>query len=326
MEYNASTEVNAMNPKLSRLVLAVAPWLLVAGCVALPADRPAATRASTDVAPVAVSLPTPTPPARGEVTPTIPAPPRAPELRPDPAPRRPHPSSTRTGIDEVDRVIGAALDADPDSLRALVRWLITPCTTREGLGGPPKCDPGEPEGTPVEVFPIGGPEGTFVRRAGIDRLRTSVTGLYAVYRVRADAYREDYWPAGEYGVVFLRPDNSFLVALVGADGIVRVDYPAVSPTDDLSAWTGGDWVLPPAVSWPCCASCWPRAAVNSSRKEEVAHPRGMTPPQAAVCVGQPPRKTGIPLGEPDPPRAAGRVDVEILHRAPTPGPRYPSAP
>ena len=147
---------------------------------------------------------------------------------------------------QVDRVIDAMLDADRSAFRGLIRFLTAPCTTREGLGGPPKCGPGETDGTPVEAFPVGGPEGTFVRPVDIDRLLPGqMTGLYAVYRVPASAYRESYWPAGNYGVVFLRPDNSFLIARVDEAGIVRLDYPPVSSPDGLSGWIGQEMVLPP---------------------------------------------------------------------------------
>jgi hypothetical protein len=118
---------------------------------------------------------------------------------------------------------------------------------REGLGGPPKCNPGEAEGTPVEVFPVGGPgEGTFVRREHMNTLPLPpLKSLYAVYKVSPTAYRADYWPAGDYGVVFLRADNSFLVALVEPEGIVRLDYPAASTPEDLPDWIQGEWILPP---------------------------------------------------------------------------------
>ena len=101
----------------------------------------------------------------------------------------------------------------------------------------------------VEVFPVGGVEGSFARRADIDRLlQISVTGLYAVYKMPAAAHQEDYWPAGDYGVVFLRPDNSFLIAFVNPNGIVRLDnLPPVDVPDHLLRWTGGKMVLPPVA-------------------------------------------------------------------------------
>jgi hypothetical protein len=265
-----------MHRMFSRFVPACMYLLLVAGCVAVPTDprveagvTPAlpvrTTTASGSSGPASrppdsqitivpfptaiVALPTATPPAQGEVLPTLFVTPRAPEPRPTAGPLRPHASSARTGIAEVDRAIDGVLNADRDSLRALVHFLTTPCTNRQGLGGPPKCNPGETEGTPVEVFPVGGVEGSFARRVDIDRLlQISVTGLYAVYEAPAAAYQEDYWPAGDYGVAFLRPDNSFLIAIVGPNGIVRLDnLPPVGVPDDLSRWMGGKMVLPPVA-------------------------------------------------------------------------------
>src|SRR5215208_5097270 len=63
-----------------------------------------------------------------------------------------HPLTARTGIKEIDRVLDAI--GDTSKLRSLVQLTATRCTKQEGLGGPPKCLPGEGEGTPVEVLPF----------------------------------------------------------------------------------------------------------------------------------------------------------------------------
>jgi hypothetical protein len=56
----------------------------------------------------------------------------------------------------------------------------------------------------VEVFPILGSEGTFVTREQIaGAFPEGDYSLYAVYRVAEDAEAYDYWPAGDYGVVFI---------------------------------------------------------------------------------------------------------------------------
>lgn len=195
--------------------------LLMAACVPLPAERPN---------PTATVMPT-----------------AAPVAQPTLSVFALHPPSTRTGIAEVDRVIEGMLGGSVETQRGLLLPLSFPCTTREGLGGPPKCNPGESEGTTVQAFPLGGPEGSFLRVGEIDRiLPLQVAGLYAVYKVPADAYRADYWPAGEYGVAFLRSDRTLLIALVTADGIVRLDW-ASSPAV-LAQQMGGEFVLAPAGS------------------------------------------------------------------------------
>jgi hypothetical protein len=90
--------------------------------------------------------------------------------------------------------------------RALVQYISVGCTTADGLGGPPKCLPGEAEGTLVEVFPVGEAEGTFVRPEEIDGTLEllSVEGLYAVYQPVPGVDPVEYWPIGEYALIFER--------------------------------------------------------------------------------------------------------------------------
>jgi hypothetical protein len=157
-----------------------------------------------------------------------------------------HPLDTRTGIASVDAVIEAVLAKDLSAKRALIRYVTTPCTTALGMGGPPKCQAGESDGTVVEVFPILGQEGEFLRREAIDsRLDFAVQGLYAVYRIRGDAYQEAYWPAGEYGVVFLdRREGLPITAHVSEGGMVRLDLQRW-PGAVLVARDAGELLLPP---------------------------------------------------------------------------------
>jgi len=68
--------------------------------------------------------------------------------------------------------------------------------------------------------------------------------------------------------------------------------------------------------------CWP---IVTPRERSTIHRWRMTPPQAAVYVGQPLRKTDI-LQELDHSRTAGRVEVEILRRASRRKQESPSAP
>jgi hypothetical protein len=167
---------------------------------------------------------------------------------PTPAPIKVLPPTTRTGIQEIDDVIAAALAHDLAALRQLIRYTLTGCTKAEGLGGPPKCEPGEAEGTRVEVFPILGSEGGFVRRSSIDRvLPLNLKGLYGVYRVPANAYREVYWPSGRYGLVLIRDDESAMTLLVEDGGIVRIVH-HLQPLETALAHDVGDWLLPPATS------------------------------------------------------------------------------
>lgn len=139
--------------------------------------------------------------------------------------------TTPTGIPEVDQVIDAALEGDPENLMPLIAFTSTQCTHADGLGGPPKCRNGESEGSPVEVLPFLGTEGHFTRKEemaswpGLEASR-----LHAVYRVSDQAYSEPNYPAGEYAVVLLGKDGVSNVTLqVRAGNIVRVDWGPETP-------------------------------------------------------------------------------------------------
>lgn len=144
-----------------------------------------------------------------------------------PATRGPgyYPLSTRTGNADVDAVIAAVESGDPRQLQDLIRFTPIPCTKAEGLGGPPKCEAGEAEGTAHEVLPILGPEGHFMREADLAGFPgISVIGIHAVYKLSDSAYSEEAYPAGEYAVAFIGGENQPDVVLHIRGGIVRIDY------------------------------------------------------------------------------------------------------
>lgn len=136
-----------------------------------------------------------------------------------------YPLSTRTSNADVDAVIAAIESGDPRQLQDLIRFTPIPCTKSEGLGGPPKCEAGEAEGTAHEVLPILGPEGHFMREADLAGFPgISVIGIHAVYKLSDSAYSEEAYPAGEYAVAFTGGENQPDVVLHIRGGIVRIDY------------------------------------------------------------------------------------------------------
>ncbi len=151
------------------------------------------------------------------------------------APSPTPPSPDRTGIASVDRVIDVVESGDVEAQRSLLHFAAFPCTTTEGFGGPPKCLPGEPEGTPVEALPILGAEGGHMRKSEIDTWTgVGAARLYAVYTVPATTYADAYYPVGEYSIAFFMPDwDSTVVFQVGSQGIVRVDYRFESPSEEI---------------------------------------------------------------------------------------------
>jgi hypothetical protein len=165
-----------------------------------------------------------------------------------------HPAGARTGIAQVDAVVDAFLGSSLDARRRLVRFLTTPCTTTRGLGGPPKCASGQADGTPVEVFPYQTGEGGYATRATIEGALTfDVTGLYGVYRVPPPAVRHDYYPAGDYAIVFTRDPGRWSRVTPVLQVIVHVENGAVVALDCtpyVADWppfeaAAAQWVLPP---------------------------------------------------------------------------------
>jgi hypothetical protein len=93
----------------------------------------------------------------------------------------PAPSSTpvaqrRTGIPELDAVIGAVLSHDKEKILQLVGYTLVPCEIKpQGLGAPPECRADEPEGTAVNVFPVAQCEGYYVRPEDMEQVIGSLS-------------------------------------------------------------------------------------------------------------------------------------------------------
>lgn len=156
-----------------------------------------------------------------------------------------HDAGTRTGLEDVDRIIDVTLAGDIDRLRDALTFITVGCTHEQGLGGPPKCRDGEREGCNVDVFPFFGPEGHFLRKdkrdtwSGVD-----VAGLYAVYRVSEAVFSDTYYPAGEVGIIFVGGRGEHIALHVTDGGVVRIDFVGESPLGKLER-EAREIVLPP---------------------------------------------------------------------------------
>lgn len=159
-----------------------------------------------------------------------------------------YPADTRTGIKEIDDVIDIIMNQDVEARLDLVQFIATACTTTSGLGGPPNCESEEANGTIVDAFPVSNGEGHFVRPGNIpDTFDFTVRGLFAVYTVPEDAYRTDYWPAGEYGIVFTSEDGGYphaITVLVEDAQIVRLEFIPDWPPFDLVREKSDEFILP----------------------------------------------------------------------------------
>lgn len=148
-------------------------------------------------------------------------------------------TSPRTGIAELDNIIEVALGGDVDELRSLIQFTQTYCTYAEGLGGPPKCLSGQAEGTPVEVLPFLGSEGSFIRKDNMhDWDGVQVASLYAVYEVSDSVFTDESYPRGEYAIVFIADgeQSSGITLQVRQGRIVRIDYGFTSPPEISESW------------------------------------------------------------------------------------------
>ena len=136
-----------------------------------------------------------------------------------------YPLDTTTGNPEIDPVLAAVASGDPEELHALIDYTSAPCTTADGLGGPPKCREGEAEGTMLEVLPSISSEGGHIRKEEISSWQgVDASALYAIYKVADTALNEEYYPPGEYIIFYVPKENEPGIALHIADGgIVRVD-------------------------------------------------------------------------------------------------------
>lgn len=141
-------------------------------------------------------------------------------------PEGPYPLTTRTGEEEIDAVLEGVASGKVKDLHALLQFNRVECTRQDGLGGPPKCEEGEAEGTVVEVLPFLGGEGSFLRKKDLENWKgIDVSGIYAIYEVSPEVYSDDYYPAGEQTILLASSRDDQPVALRLRDGkIVRIDY------------------------------------------------------------------------------------------------------
>ena len=129
-------------------------------------------------------------------------------------------------MEEIDVVINAVDSGDPQELQKFFVFIKTTCMTVNALGGPPPCREGEAEGTPVEVMPFLESEGSFLRKDEIQNwIGLDSIGIYAVYEVSDTVVSDENFPAGDYAIALVSPENKPSVILqVNVDGIVRIDY------------------------------------------------------------------------------------------------------
>ncbi|MDX1436076.1 MAG: hypothetical protein R3335_04655 [Anaerolineales bacterium] len=155
-------------------------------------------------------------------------------------------------LEEAKAIALAMLGGSITNVIEYVELVKIPCTTSDGLGGPPQCAEGEPEGTEVAVFPSGGAEGSFVRQEDLEEslaFNLTLKKLYAVYKVTPSPYLESYFPPGEIALLFERELNDFpipITALIQNGKLVGLNFGiGVSPEDILKGIPVADILVAP---------------------------------------------------------------------------------
>jgi hypothetical protein len=142
----------------------------------------------------------------------------------------PQPTATATPTaGGIDAIVAAARANDATALEALVVYAPVPCTTDVmGVGGPPPCEPGEADGTPVDVVFATTCEGYYARESALNfnEIAFGVFGsgdaLYGLYEIdpASQLARIEEWSAARYAVVMNRigpADQNFAYVII-SDG------------------------------------------------------------------------------------------------------------
>jgi hypothetical protein len=91
----------------------------------------------------------------------------------------------RSGINVIDAFLDALATENVGAMLALVSYQEMGCILEaEGIGGPPICEEGEPEGTVLQVLLAASCEGYFMRRENVEQAFINLVGRdWAVYSV-----------------------------------------------------------------------------------------------------------------------------------------------
>ncbi|MEO8540748.1 MAG: hypothetical protein ABI577_13495 [bacterium] len=164
----------------------------------------------------------------------------------------PTPSATqipRAGVAIVDRFIGAMLTADATELPALVDYHDVACEVSPmGIGAPPPCPPGVPDGTPIRLISGSSCEGYFITapEAGEQLMSAAQRGV--------SVFSASRLPGGGYAVILTPPgggtSQSAAQAIMGAvyrlseRGVVSIAHPC-GPSARTTSLQYPDYLIQP---------------------------------------------------------------------------------
>lgn len=227
-----------MKTRIRPLTSALGLVLLSAALLGCSRSQPAATATPTaTAATTATATPTPSP-------------------SPTPTPALPMATTGSQIPPVVGQVISAVTSRQAGPLERLVQYQDVACTTAQGAGGPPKCGPGEANGTVVRRFATGACEGEWTADAApvLSQIVTAVGGLYGVATLtKPQPDPEPYWPKGDVVVMFRGggnggPGGYFILT---GDKIVRAhilcDRGAGSEQSTIKALGGATFLIAPTA-------------------------------------------------------------------------------
>ena len=155
----------------------------------------------------------------------------------------------------IDMVTGGRLD----DLERAVRLTAVPCGPQQGAGSPPPCPPGQPNGTPVDIFPVVTCQAELRPRAAVRptlaELLPTIIRLTAVYRAPAASLH--FLPVtpvpGDHVAVFSRqlpgqPNLGVGVVVEGSEVVGLVFRCGASPGEIVPSGTEPVFVPSTSVS------------------------------------------------------------------------------
>src|SRR5688572_26490320 len=183
------------------------------------------------------------------------------------------PTIPASGVPIVDEFIKVALGGDLTKLEPLIDYQPVPCSSnQQGIGAPPPCPAGSPDGTPVLAVLSASCEGSYITESGMVGLladwELGFDGVYSASTVPPDSEDALYGPA-TYAVV--------LTFKQWADG-----SPVVEPKPGMRFLLSEEGVL--GFGTGCGAS---------ARSVSARYPNYLIPPPALPAAPADTRHVGV---------------------------------
>ena len=174
------------------------------------------------------------------------------------------PSPPLTGIAEVDAAIRVLVAHDIDGVMRLVEFGPIGCSNEQTVGSPPPCRPGQPDGSPIDVFGLHSCEGSYTTT--LDGVRNAVENAFST--------------SGRSSIYAVLRDNS---EDRGQDGYYIVETPgaATSSSADVRFW----YVTATGKLQYLQSECGPRGAAQQTEYRFPINPEFAYGPKNDCTTG-----------------------------------------